>query len=201
MGNSPINDLMLAWYDHFLKGVDNNVTGADDAAAKPRVDYFVMGSNTWKTTTNWPVPQTQWINYYLSGAGGIADRAGALLPVLPGPQAPDTYTYDPLDPAPSLGGHSCCEATTGPQGPYDQMPVQQRSDVLVYTGDPVPETPNSPGRPRSACGRNPPRWHRFHRQARVVKPDGSSINLNNGIIRAASGFAVGADADRAGATV
>ena len=26
VGESPINELMLSWYDHFLKGVDNNVS-------------------------------------------------------------------------------------------------------------------------------------------------------------------------------
>ena len=50
-----------------------------------------------------------------------------------GAQPPDTYTYDPQFPAPSLGGHSCCGAQSGPQGPYDQVPVEQRSDVLIYS--------------------------------------------------------------------
>lgn len=179
VGNSPINELMLAWYDHFLKGVANNVAG------KPRVDYFTMGANTWQTTTNWPVPQTQSINYYLSGGGGLADRTGQLLPVLPGPQPPDVYTYDPLNPAPSLGGHSCCGADTGPQGPYDQMPVQQRSDVLVYTGAPLSSDTELTGAATvdlwaasSAVDTD------FTAKLDVVKPDGSSVNLNNGIVRA-----------------
>jgi len=179
VGNSPINELMLAWYDHFLKGVSNDVAG------KPRVDYFVMGANKWKSATNWPLPQTQSINYFLSGAGGLADRAGQLLPVLPGPQPPDVYTYDPLNPAPSLGGHSCCGADTGPQGPYDQMPVQQRSDVLVYTGSPLSSDTELTGAATvdlwaasSAVDTD------FTAKLDVVKPDGSSINLNNGIVRA-----------------
>ena len=179
VGNSPINELMLAWFDHFLKGVDNGVAG------KPRVDYFTMGTNTWKTATNWPLPQTQWINYYLSGAGGIADRDGKLLPVLPGPQPPDTYTYDPLNPAPSLGGHSCCGAKSGPQGPYDQTPVEQRSDVLVYTGDPVTRDTEITGAATVTL------WAQssavdtdFTAKLVAVKPDGTAINLNNGILRA-----------------
>ena len=183
VGNSPINDLMLAWFDHFLKGVDSGA--ADDVAGKPRVDYFVMGANTWKTATNWPVPQTQWITNYLSGAGGIADRAGRLLPVLPGPQPPDTYTYNPFDPAPSLGGHSCCEASTGPQGPYDQTPVQQRSDVLVYTGDPLVQATELTGPTTvSLWARSSATDTDFTAKLDVVKPDGRSINLNNGIVRA-----------------
>ncbi|WP_370070864.1 CocE/NonD family hydrolase [Mycobacterium sp. MAA66] len=180
VGNSPINELMLAWYDHFLKGQDNGVAG------KPRVDYFVMGANTWKTATNWPLPQTQSINYFLSGSGGITDRAGQLLPVLPGPQPPDSYTYNPLDPAPSLGGHSCCDASTSQQGPYDQTPVQQRSDVLVYTTDPLTQDTELTG-PSTVTlwAQSSATDTDFTAKLEVVKPDGQAINLNNGIVRAA----------------
>ena len=127
VGDSPINDLMLAWFDHFLKGQQSDVAG------KPRVDYFVMGANTWKSATSWPLPQTKWTTFYLSGPGGIDDRRGELVSAARGAQPPDTYTYDPQFPAPSLGGHSCCGAQSGPQGPYDQVPVEQRSDVLIYS--------------------------------------------------------------------
>ena len=37
---------------------------------KPRVDYFVMGANAWKSATSWPLPQTKWTTFYLSGPGG-----------------------------------------------------------------------------------------------------------------------------------
>ena len=131
VGDSPINDLMLAWFDHFLKGQNNDVAG------KPRVDYFVMGANAWKSATSWPLPQTKWTTFYLSGPGGIEDRKGQLVSAAPGAQPPDTYIYDPAFPAPSLGGHSCCGAQSGPQGPYDQSPVEQRSDVLVYSSAPA----------------------------------------------------------------
>mgnify|MGYP000125410995 CR=1 FL=1 len=179
VGDSPINELMLSWFDHFLKGVGNDVAG------KPRVDYFTMGANAWRTSTNWPLPQTQSINYFFSGAGGFADRAGQLLPVLPGPQPPDTFTYDPRNPSPSLGGHSCCGAMSGPQGPYDQTPVEQRSDVLVYTGEPVTRDTEITGSSTVTL------WARssavdtdFTAKLIVVKPDGTAININNGIIRA-----------------
>ena len=49
----------------------------------------------------------------------------------PSVRVPDRYVYDPTDPAPSVGGHSCFGARSGPQGSYDQTPVEQRSEVLV----------------------------------------------------------------------
>lgn len=181
VGDSPINDLMLAWFDHFLKGVNNGVSG------KPRVDYFLMDANLWKTATGWPLPQTRWTRYYLSGSGGLAARAGSLTTTpAAGQQAPDTYTYDPVNPAPSLGGHSCCDAQTGPQGPYDQVPVEQRSDVLVYTSDAMKTSTEITG-PTTVdlwAASSAPDTD-FTAKLAVVKPDGRVINLNNGILRAA----------------
>ncbi|MEN4475855.1 CocE/NonD family hydrolase [Mycolicibacterium cosmeticum] len=180
VGNSPINDLMLQWYDHFLKGADNGIGG------QPRVDYFVMGANTWRQASGWPLPQTQWVNWYLSGNGGSAQRKGSLQPVLPAAQGPDVYTYDPAYPAPSLGGHSCCGALSGPQGPYDQTPVEQRSDVLVYDSAPLSHDTEITGpatvtlwAASSAVDTD------FTAKLVVVKPDGQAVNLNNGILRTA----------------
>ncbi|MCV7252054.1 CocE/NonD family hydrolase [Mycobacterium hackensackense] len=180
VGNSPINELMLQWFDHFLKGADNGIGG------KPRVDYFVMGANSWRQSSGWPLPQTEWANWYLSGNGGSAERKGSLLPVLPAAQGPDTYTYDPAYPAPSLGGHSCCGAKSGPQGPYDQTPVEQRSDVLVYDSAPMTHDTEITG-PVSVT-----LWAQssavdtdFTAKLVVVKPDGQAVNLNNGILRTA----------------
>jgi putative CocE/NonD family hydrolase len=178
VADSPINEMMLAWYDHFLKGKDNGVAG------KPRVDYFLMGANRWKTSTGWPLPQTQWTKYYLSGAGGIADRTGSLDTAAPGPQAPDTYTYDPAYPAPSLGGHSCCGAQSGPQGPYDQTPVEQRSDVLVYSSAALPNDTEVTG-PVTVhlwAESSSPDTD-FTAKLTTVRTDGEVVNLNDGIIR------------------
>ena len=172
---------MIAWFDHFLKGRDNGVSG------RPRVDYFLMGANRWKSAPSWPLPQTIWTHYYLDGPGGLADRGGVLRTSPPPPgSAPDTYTYDPANPAPSLGGHSCCGALTGPQGPYDQTPIAQRSDVLVYSSDPFASNTEVTGpiavelwASSSASDTD------FTAKLDVVKADGQVMNLNNGILRTA----------------
>ena len=178
VANSPVNALMLDWYDHFLKGKDNGVAGT------PRVDYFLMGANVWKTATSWPLPQTHPTTYFLSGSGGIADREGQLGGAPPAANPPDVYTYDPRFPAPSLGGHSCCGAQSGPQGPYDQTPVEQRSDVLVYSSAPLPHDTEVTGSATVDL------WAQssvpdtdFTAKLTVVKPDGQVVNLNDGILR------------------
>jgi putative CocE/NonD family hydrolase len=183
VANSPINGLMLDWYDHFLKGSNKGADGKDWAGT-PRVDYFLMGANVWKTATGWPLPQTKPTAYYLSGPGGIADRKGQLVEAPPGAESPDVYTYDPNFPAPSLGGHSCCGPQSGPQGPYDQNPVEQRSDVLVYSSAPLPHDTEITGPTTvNLWAQSTAPDTDFTAKLTVVKPDGQVINLNNGILR------------------
>ena len=106
------------------------------------------------------------------------------MPNAPTAEPPDIYTYDPRFPAPSLGGHSCCGAQTGPQGPYDQTPVEQRSDVLVYTSDSLEHDTEVTGSPSvELWAQSTATDTDFTAKVEVVKPDGQVINLNNGILR------------------
>jgi uncharacterized protein len=182
VGNSPINELMLAWWDHFLKGIDNGVSNG------PTVNYFEMGANVWKTARAWPLPGTKWTNYYLSSGGHASSAPGDGQLVTSPPasgQQPDTYDYDPRNPVPSVGGHSCCAAPGGSQGPYDQRAVEQRGDVLVYTTPPLAAGTEVTG-PVSVtlyASSSAPDTD-WTAKLLDVHPDGTAVNLNNGIQRA-----------------
>ena len=122
--------LYLDWFDHWLKGVDNGVTDRDP------VQYYLMGANAWRTAGAWPVPGTEYVTYYLHSGGRANTREGdgTLSTTPPGEEPPDTYTYDPADPVPSVGGPICCTSPdAAPAGSYDQSAVELRDDVLVYT--------------------------------------------------------------------
>lgn len=54
----------------------------------------------------------------------------------PGTERPDTFEYDPLNPAPTIGGRLCC-GNELPPGPADQRPNETRRDVLVYSIPPL----------------------------------------------------------------
>ncbi|MFI0977565.1 CocE/NonD family hydrolase [Streptomyces sp. NPDC021093] len=181
VGNSPINEMMLAWWDHHLKGKDNGVK-------KNGVDYFVMGANRWRTAPSWPLPQTRWTDYYLSSTGHAAGNTqdGTLSTAPPAENTPpDQYAYDPRNPVPSVGGHSCCTAAISTQGPYDQQQIEQRPDVAVYTGAPLTKDTEVTG----------PITVKLHAKSSApdtdwtaklidVHPDGTAVNLNSGIVRA-----------------
>ncbi len=120
----------VRWYDRRLKGMANNI---DDAAP---VSLFVMGSNQWRDEREWPIPRTQYTKFYLHSRG----RANALFGdgVLsldaPGSEPSDSFSYDPDNPVPTLGGQSMFIESTGPK---DRRPVERRDDVLVYSSEPL----------------------------------------------------------------
>jgi len=176
--DSPVNDLTLAWFDHFLKGQDNGV------ATGPRVDYFEMGENRWHTAKAWPLPGTQYVNWYL-GSGGHAASVmgdGALSQGRPAGAAMDEFLYDPSNPVPSLGGHSCCEWSSGAQGQFDQSPIEQRADVLVYSSAPLtaPLEVTGPITVTLYARSSAPDTD-FTAKLVDVWPDGAAVNLNNGV--------------------
>lgn len=49
----------LRWFDYHLKGID---TGIMD---EPPIRLFVPGSNEWKQSNEWPLPDTKWTPFYL----------------------------------------------------------------------------------------------------------------------------------------
>ncbi len=54
-----IHDEMVRWYDYWLKGIDTGIMN------EPPVKIWVMGANRWRTSSSWPLPETQWTKYYL----------------------------------------------------------------------------------------------------------------------------------------
>ena len=179
---NPIDELQLRWFDYWLKGKSNGV----DAEAPVRV--FVMGANKWRSAESWPIPGTRFTEYYLHSRGAANTRHGNgwLSTEKPGAdEAPDRYRYDPANPVPSKGGHSCCRAETAPVGPFDQTSIQERADVLVYTTAPLAKPVEVTG-PITVTlyASSSAKDTDFTAKLTDVHPDGKAILLNNGIIRA-----------------
>lgn len=149
----------LRWFDHVLKRQDNGV------GREPAVKLFVMGTGDghkdhngrlyhggyWKTTTGWPVPGTKFVNYYFHH-----DRTLSTGPPEPA-VAPTTYTYDPRDPVPTIGGSFTGSKELAAAGAFDQrerafngdadrgfygskppyLPLKARPDVRVFQSEPL----------------------------------------------------------------
>jgi putative CocE/NonD family hydrolase len=142
-GELPVGDprlhyweTYLAWYDRWLNGNEHAID------TLPRVQYYVIGRNAWRTSDRWPVSGMKETPFYLGSDGGAnsANGNGRLTLSAPTEARPDTFTYDPANPVPSRGGSICC--TGNPKdvpGSFDNADIEQRPDVLVYTTEPLHE--------------------------------------------------------------
>ncbi|WP_299463888.1 CocE/NonD family hydrolase [uncultured Gimesia sp.] len=167
---------VLRWFDYHLKGIDNGVL------QDPPVHVFVMGRNKWRAAQDWPLPQTQYIKYYLrsDGKANSSEGDGTLSTQPPGKEQADQYIYDPQNPTPSApftNGHI--------DGPRDISQSAARSDVLVYDTPELTEDVEVVGpitaRLFAATSAHDTDW-----MIRLVDvyPDGRSLFLGEGVIRA-----------------
>jgi uncharacterized protein len=181
-GDDAVVDMQkvyLRWFDYWLKGVNNGV------ATEPPIKLFVMGDNYWRHENEWPLARTRYTNYYISSGGRANSQLGngTLSLEAPADSRPDTFSYDPENPVPSMGGNVCCSMV--PSGPWDQRPVERRDDVLIYTTEPVTQATEITG-PISmtlyaATSAKDTDW-----TAKLVDlyPHGYALNIQSGIVRA-----------------
>ncbi len=174
--------LYLAWFDHWLKGVENGVTNM------PHVQYYVMGRNQWRAANQWPLPQTKFTQYYPRSDGHANSRYGDgfLSTDRPALEPPDHYVYDPRSPVPTVGGPDWGEALGDlKSGAVDQSDVEMRSDVLVYSTPPL-ETGIEVTGPLEVvlyASSDTPDTD-FTAKLVDVYPDGAAYNIQEGIQRA-----------------
>ncbi|MEU6781967.1 CocE/NonD family hydrolase [Nonomuraea angiospora] len=171
----------IRFFDRWLRGR----TDALDGTAPVRI--FVMGIDQWRDEQDWPLPDTEYTDYFLDGAGraGTADGDGVLSPRPPAAEATDTYTYDPADPVPTLGGRIMMPAAVNGAGPVDQRPVEARADVLCFTTPALAEPVEVTGHVSLVLHvTSSARDTDFTGKLVDVFPDGRAIYLTDGILRA-----------------
>jgi uncharacterized protein len=166
----PLRRLQLAWFDHWLKGRD---TIAHFAPAR----YFTIGSNRWQESSVWPPANVKITPLYLAGKATL-DRKK------PRAAKPDEFAYDPRNPMPTRGGAVCCNFRVFRPGPLDQREVERRTDVLVYTGEELKKDLEVTGTVRVLLyvSTSAPDTD-FTAKLVNVFPDGSAINVTDGLLR------------------
>lgn len=120
-----INALALRWFKSCFAGT----TEQFDA---PRARLFLTGINRWIDLPDYPAPGATTRALYLSSAGDAPETEGGrgrLVGAAPSVrQSFDAYTFNPLDPVPARGSVD-----------KFQLAANKRSDVLIYTTDPMTE--------------------------------------------------------------
>ena len=199
------NDLRLAWFDHFLKGMHTEVSDWSP------VKIFVMGTGEgipnyqgrlhhgghWRDEGDFPLPDTQFTPYYLHADGELSTT-------LPSTNEPTSrFSFDPRDPVPTIGGGISAADPIMGAGAFDQrgnsrffgckdtLPLNARSDVLTFQTPPLENDVEVTG----------PITVKLHASssardtdftAKLIDvcplsddfPDGLAINLTDSIIRA-----------------
>ena len=202
----PASRLVIGPWSHLLDGEahgDHNYGPAASAAAQdvtgsaldflrdafdgtpvqhgPRVRYFVMGSNEWRTAETWPPEDTRTQRWYLHADHGLGIHA-------PEPDAaPVAYTHDPLDPVPTLGGRNLFQGTPGAylSGPMEQSRLNGRPDLVRFTGRPLDHGVTVAGDlVVSIVATTTAVDTDWTAKLLDVLPDGRSYNVADGIVRA-----------------
>lgn len=171
--------LHLAFFDRYLKSATNIF------AQWPRIKYFMMGANVWRSSDVWPPETMQPQNWYLhsNGQANTAVGDGLLSPEPPATEPADSFTYDPENPVPTIGGATLMHPSFR-TGAIDQQPIERRVDVLVFTSAPL-EKPLALAGPVTATlfvATDGPDTD-FVARLVDVYPDGSAMNLTDGVAR------------------
>ena len=134
--NLSTDEILLRWFNHWLKD-------SGEFSAEPRLRYFSLGANDWRSATEWP--QAAAYPLYLRSAGDANARKGGgrLAQDAPGGDEPrDIFVYDPEVPVPAPGGEQALS------GPFDQAALEMGNNLLVYTSQPVQRETEIFGYPR-----------------------------------------------------
>jgi uncharacterized protein len=150
---------------------------------EPPVRIFVMGENVWRNENEWPIARTRWTKYYLhsNGHANTLSGDGALSTAEPAAEPTDSYTYDPAQPVPFITDPSFAQIG----GPDDYRQIEQRADVLVYTGEPLAADVEvcGPIRVRLSASSSA-RDTDFMAKLIDVWPNGFAQRLSDGMVRA-----------------
>lgn len=169
-GTRSLAERELDFLDRFLR--------PEHIADRPEesdVLVFVMGADEWRRFPSWP-PESTESAWYLHPDTSLA-------PYFPPDSSPDSFDHDPDDPVPTLGG-AVLLGPDFPSGPYDQSPIEQRDDVLVYTSRPMDTALEVIGRVRvELFAESTTRSTDWVARLCDVDADGVSRNIADGILR------------------
>jgi len=145
----------LEWYDHWLKGKENTVGKAAPFASRVRI--FVMGTGDgrkteagmlfhggeWRDEQKWPPARAKSTAYYFGAEG----KLGTVVPAADG--GATSFTFDPANPVPTIGGNISSGDGILLQGAWDQrggehvwnwtspIPLSARNDVVIFETEPL----------------------------------------------------------------
>jgi putative CocE/NonD family hydrolase len=138
------------------------------------VRVFVTGVDEWRDLPEWPPPSTSQVLHPQPGGALGSEPA-------PAGAAPATFTYDPADPTPTIGGRLLAPTNGGYR---NDTALAGRADVLAFTGEPLAGPLEIVGTPvvELAHASDNPHADLFVRVS-DVDAKGRSRNVSEGFVR------------------
>ncbi len=171
-----ISEVAAAWFDYHLHGKE------DALDAYSAVHYYTIGDadapdapgNVWRTADTWPPFETTETPIFFGPDGTLRGEP-------PTAAGTASYSFDPNDPFPTLGG----PLLLMPFGPYDQRAVTEgRDDYSAFVSEPLEQPLEITGRVRVRLfiSTDAPDTD-FTAKLLDIYPDGRQINMLDGIQR------------------
>ncbi len=163
MGAPVVAETVAFLKEHLAGGVRTRVAP---------VRAYLTGAQRWHDLPSWPPPGTAARTWHAREDGRLAaDGPGAGV---------TSYTYDPGDPTPAVGGPSLLPDS----GPVDNAAHERRADVVVFRTEPLAAATVVAGEPvaRIRFRSSAPSTDVFVRLC-DVHPDGRSMTVCDGIRR------------------
>jgi len=184
VGNAtfPYSDTVFSFLDHYMKDKRSNFR-----KDTPRVQFYTIGRNEWTSADTWPPQDVSMTTMYLAsdGSANSVFGDGTLSTNEATGATADTFSYDPMNPVPSLGGGVCCNRDASVGGSFDQRGIEARADVLVYTTDVLDEDTDVTGFVRAKLFvSSDAKDTDFTVKLVDVYPDGTAYNVDDTIFRA-----------------
>lgn len=125
----------LRFFDHYLRGKDT-------WSEQPSVEYFLMGTGDghrteegllyhggeWKSAQSWPPDEVELTPFYCQADGSLTRHEPTAS------ESSTTFTFDPADPVPTIGGNTSSYLTYEPRDePVGAHPLGNRN-IIDFTG-------------------------------------------------------------------
>lgn len=109
------DDMALDFFDYYLLDQANNWQNTD------LITYYEVGANNWKTSNASTINEALSDVLYLNPSGLLNTTTNS---------GSSTFTADPSNPSPTIGGQTLALGLD--QGPYDQITLASRNDVITF---------------------------------------------------------------------
>lgn len=161
----------LKFFDYHLKGIDNGLYD------EPKIHYYTVGEEAWKSTEQWPPAPSKTMNYYLSADNKLSTDKPA------GENAFDNYTVDTTA---QMGDDSRWKSVIGMLKTPKVYPdlAENIEKHIVYETEPLEEDLIISGHPIAHLNISSSETDgNFHVYLEEIAPDGTTRYITEGLIR------------------